>query len=188
MELEGRAEMVQKNGWFKDPGNVLLMTYILILLFLFVLVSLGGSEAAEVLRTGETMSKDEVRGGELLLPVGDDQNRFVKSPLLSQDVQIAINGIVARVKVKQQFANLSDKWVEAVYVFPLPDESAVDRLRMKVGDRIIVGEIREKEEARAVYEKAKKEGKKARFLSATGQTFLRRIWPILDRKKALKSK
>ena len=51
--------------------------------------------------------------------------------------------------VRQRFVNSSDQWQEAVYVFPLPDESAVDQLRMKIGERIIEGEIKEKVEAQS---------------------------------------
>lgn len=61
--------------------------------------------------------------------------------------------------------NNTDQWQEAVYVFPLPDEAAVDHLTMRIGERIIVGEIKERKEARRIYEKAKQEGKKASLLS-----------------------
>jgi Ca-activated chloride channel family protein len=48
-----------------------------------------------------------------------------------------------------------------VYVFPLPETAAVDRLRMVVGERVIEGQVREKEEARQVYETARREGVRA---------------------------
>ncbi len=43
---------------------------------------------------------------------------------------------------------------EAVYVFPLPEGAAVDRMRLTVGDRVIEAEIRERGEAKKVYKKA----------------------------------
>lgn len=46
-------------------------------------------------------------------------------------------------------------------MFPLPDTAAVDHLRMKVGDRTITGEIRERAEAKRRYDQAKQEGTRA---------------------------
>ena len=46
--------------------------------------------------------------------------------------------------------------MEGIYLFPLPDKSAVDHLKMKIGDRYIEGEIQEKVEAEKTYQKAKK--------------------------------
>lgn len=73
--------------------------------------------------------------------------------------------MTARTIVRQRFLNSSEEWQEAIYVFPLPDESAVDRLRMRVGERVIEGVVREKIEARKIYEQAKEQGKKASLLS-----------------------
>src|SRR5689334_294093 len=58
-------------------------------------------------------------------------------PLKHTDVKADVAGFVARVTVKQSFQNPSKEKVEAVYVFPLPDDSAVDRMVMTVGDRKI---------------------------------------------------
>src|SRR5690606_34012765 len=76
-------------------------------------------------------------------------------------IQIRVSGPVARTVVSQEFRNDGAKWVEGIYVFPLPDTAAVDRLRLRIGERFIEGEIREKEEARAEYEKARQDGKRA---------------------------
>ena len=77
-----------------------------------------------------------------------------------------VTGLVARVHVRQEFRNDGAEWVEGVYVFPLPDEAAVDQLRMTIGERIIEGEIREKAEAKKEYEQAKAEGKKASLVTS----------------------
>ena len=63
------------------------------------------------------------------------------------DVDITVTGIIARTTVKQHFTNDSPDWVEALYVFPLPDESAVDHLEMRLNDRVIIGKIQKKEQA-----------------------------------------
>lgn len=85
---------------------------------------------------------------------------YVTATLLNTEVNIDVNGLVARVSVRQEFRNDGQEWVEGVYVFPLPDKAAVDHMRMHIGDRFIEGEIREKEQARKEYEAAKSAGKK----------------------------
>ncbi len=85
---------------------------------------------------------------------------YVTATLLNTDVNITVNGLVARVSVMQEFKNDGAEWVEGTYVFPLPDKAAVDHMRLYIGDRYIEGEIQEKEQARKAYEQAKQAGKK----------------------------
>ncbi|MEO8164710.1 MAG: VIT domain-containing protein, partial [Betaproteobacteria bacterium] len=87
--------------------------------------------------------------------------RLIRSPALSTDVRISVSGMVARTLVAQQFKNDSPDWVEGTYVFPLPENAAVDRLRMQVGERLIEGQIRERAQARAEYEAARDRGSRA---------------------------
>ena len=89
----------------------------------------------------------------------------VEAPLLHTEVAMEINAMIARVKVRQRFRNPGDAWAEGVYAFPLPHGAAVDRLRMRIGERVIEGEIREKAEARRVYVEAKRQGKRASLLT-----------------------
>ena len=100
---------------------------------------------------------DEVQSGSLLMRMAEG---YVTATLLDTDVSIHVNGLVARVSVMQEFRNSGSEWVEGVYVFPLPDEAAVDHMRLYVGERFIEGEIREKEQARKEYEQAKQQGRK----------------------------
>jgi Ca-activated chloride channel homolog len=79
----------------------------------------------------------------------------------STQIRAQVTGNVARVHVSQKFENPSDDWVEGLYVFPLSAGAAVDELQMLVGERRIRGEIQRKEEARATFERAKSEGRRA---------------------------
>ncbi|HEX2198798.1 MAG TPA: marine proteobacterial sortase target protein [Burkholderiales bacterium] len=88
----------------------------------------------------------------------------VVAPLVSTDVTIRIAGPVARARVVQSFRNPESDWYEGVYVFPLPESGAVDRLRMQVGERVIEGEIRERGAARATYAEARAAGQHAALL------------------------
>ncbi len=100
---------------------------------------------------------DEMQSGSLMLRM---QSGYVSAALLNTDVQMDISGLVARVAVRQEFENTSSEWLEGVYVFPLPDEAAVDQMRLRIGERFIEGEIQEKEHAKKTYEQAKRAGKK----------------------------
>lgn len=87
-----------------------------------------------------------------------------KCPLKHTDVKAEISGFVSRVKVIQQFQNPFPEKIEAVYTFPLSESGAVDEMLMKVGNRTIRGEIKKREEAREIYERAKAQGHTASLL------------------------
>ena len=88
----------------------------------------------------------------------------VAAPLLSTDVTIHVAGPVARARVVQTFRNTQNDWYEGVYVFPLPENGAVDRLHLRVGERVIEGETKERGAARAVYGEARATGRRAALL------------------------
>lgn len=85
-------------------------------------------------------------------------------PLKHTEVKAKIVGNISRVEVKQTFENPYTKPLEAIYVFPLPDEAAVDQMEIKIGDRLIKGNIKKKEEAQEIYQQAKKQGRTAGLL------------------------
>jgi hypothetical protein len=86
---------------------------------------------------------------------------WAMAPNLATEASFRVAGVVARATVRQRFQYATDGWVEGVYVFPLPENAAVDHLLMKVGEREIEGQIREREQAKAEYQQAKSEVKKA---------------------------
>ncbi|MDH5640261.1 MAG: marine proteobacterial sortase target protein [Nitrospira sp.] len=117
------------------------------------------------LRTNSTptMGLNEVTEGVLLFKT-NQPGQYIPAPVLKTDVQITVTGVIARARVTQEFTNpgtTAGDWLEGIYVFPLPDSAAVDHLRMTVGERTIIGEIKERAEAKRVYEQAKQEGKRA---------------------------
>jgi Ca-activated chloride channel family protein len=147
----------RKNKIILDPGNTLLVLYVgFVLFFVFLAMVVDGNAS---------ITPSEIRQGELLFVDANETGKYVPAPHLSQNVEIYVSAMTGRTKLNQRFVNDTGTWQEAIYVFPLPDESAVDTLRMKIGERVIVGEIKEKEEARKVYEKARSEGKKASLLA-----------------------
>ena len=85
-------------------------------------------------------------------------------PLKHTGVDATISGTLARVTVTQQFHNPFTDKIEAVYVFPLHQDSAVDDMTMTVGGRVVKGVIKERGEAKRIYEQAKQQGKVASLL------------------------
>lgn len=94
----------------------------------------------------------------------DSKGEKLGFPLKYTAVTAKVTGNLSRVEVSQSFENPFDKSLEAVYVFPLPDEAAVDEMEIKIGEIIIKGNIKKREEAVAIYEQAKKQGHTAGLL------------------------
>jgi Ca-activated chloride channel family protein len=106
---------------------------------------------------------EETPGGELVISNDRGETPGV-CPLQHTDVQADIAGYVGRTRVRQSFVNPTKEKIEAVYVFPLPDDAAVDAMTMIIGARRIRGQIKPREAARKTYEDAKAQGKVASLL------------------------
>jgi Ca-activated chloride channel family protein len=127
-------------------------------------VALASAEvhvAAVMLLAGRAHASPEP--GILLLRTVDGREAPA-APLLSTDVTFRVSGMVARARVVQAFRNASENWVEGVYVFPLPENAAVDRLQLRVGERLVEGEIREREAAKRDYEHARAAGRRTALM------------------------
>ena len=105
----------------------------------------------------ETAAADEPVWG---LQLDSDSGTYTELAI-DTEIQLDITGLVARVEITQRFNNRSSQWAEGLYRFPLPEGAAVDRMRVEVGDRILEGEIQEKESARRTYQKARDSGRTA---------------------------
>ena len=109
------------------------------------------------------VTPNDMTAGSLLLK-SNEAGKYIAAPAVASDYTVNISGPTGRTVVTQQFYNPSESWVEGVYVFPLPDNSAVDTLKIVSGTRVIVGEVKEKQEAKAIYEEAKNKGEAAALL------------------------
>jgi Ca-activated chloride channel family protein len=85
-------------------------------------------------------------------------------PLLSTTAEVNIAGMTALTELKQVYKNDGKKTLEAVYVFPLGTKTAINAMRMKIGNRVIEAEIHKTEDARQIYNDAKNAGKTASLL------------------------
>ncbi len=109
------------------------------------------------------VTPNDMQSGGLLLK-SSEAGKYLEAPRVATDFTVIVSGPTARTIVTQQFSNPSDGWVEGVYVFPLPENSAVDSLKIVSGTRVIVGEVKEKQEAKVIYETAKENGEAASLL------------------------
>jgi len=124
--------------------------FVPILLLAILGWNLLSAETAVTAGPGETSGSLQIlgKGGALL----------GNCPLKHTEVRGAISGFIARVEVTQTFENSSGRKIEAVYAFPLPENAGVDDMTIQVGNRTVRGIIKQRDEARAIYENAKQTG------------------------------
>lgn len=115
-------------------------------LFLLCLTLVAGPILAS--ESGLWLERDTSAGREQALAV-------------ATEVDIQVTGMLAMVEVRQQFFNQTGDWAEGVYRFPLPDRGAVEQLQIRLSERLIEGEIQERESARETYEAARERGQVA---------------------------
>jgi Ca-activated chloride channel family protein len=120
------------------------------ILFATALISLAWSEDQ-----AEVTFREEPQVTQGSLRATDEEGNVLEFPLRHTSVYAEITGFLAQVEVKQHFHNPYDEKIEAVYVFPLPENSAVNEMIMVVGERNIYGEIHKRKEARYIYEQAR---------------------------------
>ncbi len=123
--------------------------------------------AASLLPNGKRLQANPQQGATtagVLMAVDKSGKEFAVCPLKRTEVRAEITGFLSRVTVTQNFENPLAERIEAVYTFPLPQHAAVDDMTMHVGDRVIKGKIKTREEARAIYDAARHAGRTASLL------------------------
>ena len=133
---------------------------VMLVAFLALLVSFGASWSATT-EQASLLQPGDPRSGSLLLK---EDGAYTEAIRLGTDIDITVSGPTLRARVTQVFRNLTKDWVEATYVYPLATNGAVDTLKMVVGDRVIVGDIKERQQARVIYEEARRAGQKAALI------------------------
>ncbi len=110
---------------------------------------------------------DEVPGcGAMLCRIPDaPAEKHLPMPLKHTSVSTRISAYIASVNVTQQFHNPYDGKIEAIYVFPLPANAAINGFVMTIGERRIRGILREREQAEQIYSEARAQGYVASLLT-----------------------
>jgi len=88
----------------------------------------------------------------------EDGKTTIEFPLAHTSVLADVTGNIARVEVTQLYQNPTAQRLEAVYQFPLPENAAVTDMMFRIGKRVVISEVKKRQEARATYERAKAEG------------------------------
>jgi len=96
--------------------------------------------------------------------VNTDDPDLDRMPLKSTSVDVNVSGVIANVVVSQVYKNEGKKPLEAIYVFPASTRAAVYGMKMTIGERTIIANIKKREEARQEYEAAKNAGQSASLL------------------------
>lgn len=124
-----------------------------------LLLGFAGATPAQTADRGPAAVRlDQVGAGELLWR---SERGLVPLPVVDLTAELTVSGIMVRGRITQRFDNPTAEVIEVVYAYPLPDGAAVDHMELRVGDRRIVSEIREREAARETYEQARSSGRKA---------------------------
>jgi Ca-activated chloride channel family protein len=127
-----------------------------------LLLLLVGAAGADTVKPGS---------GELLVHDRNGATRELAS--LDTTVDFQVSGLVAEVAVHQRFRNDSGAWLEGEYLLPLPVGAAVYAMSLHIGERTIIGEVREKQAARQVFAQARDSGHKAALVEADGDNLFR---------------
>ncbi|MEL6869976.1 MAG: marine proteobacterial sortase target protein [Pseudomonadota bacterium] len=154
-----RKAQIILRPWCRDPRRVR---------FVQALRRAAGLVAACVvmasgLHSRTALAQNDAHAGQLTMTLAGDGSR-VDAIRLNTVFDVSVSGHVARTRLRQSFRNATDQWAEAVYLFPLPDEAAVDHLTLKVGEQLIVGEIQRKQQALQTYREARDKGQKTALL------------------------
>jgi Ca-activated chloride channel family protein len=101
------------------------------------------------------------------------QGEWTAAVALESSIDIQVRGLLVETLVTQRFINDSEQWIEGRYLLPLPEDAAVDSLRLRVGQRLIEGEIQEKAKAQATYQRAAASGQRAALVEASRPNLFR---------------
>lgn len=115
----------------------------------------------------EAIHPNNSSSGQLFLDTKDLPNSidgdvsYQNAILLRSAANIEINGLIANVTIVQSFTNQSELTTNGVYAFPLPENAAVNYMKINIGERTIEGKITEKYKAKKLFAQAKRQGRKA---------------------------
>ena len=115
-----------------------------------------------VLVSAVFLEDDRTLAPYFFIPGGDESADPL--PLKSTDVDVRISGVIAEVRLVQEYQNLGASVIEAVYTFPLSTRAAVHGMKMIIGERVLIARVQEKSKARKIYQQAKEEGKTTSLL------------------------
>lgn len=95
-------------------------------------------------------------------------------------VNVVIEDGYAITEVDQTFANPHDQELEAIYTFPVPAKASVGEFTYWIDDKPVTGEVMRKQQARALYEQQKSQGRRTALTEQDEyRSFDSRVYPVL---------
>ncbi|MCU0552756.1 MAG: protein kinase [Leptolyngbya sp. Prado105] len=159
-DLRSKPRKFKKRYVLAGVGGLTLVSAIAAIFGLRMVVApIARMVSPDMVSTNGTVVPPAIAG--LYSTKSGEQKSF---PLQHTEVMARVTGNVSRVEVTQTFSNPYQTPLEAVYTFPLPDEAAVDDMEIRVGNRIIRGLIKQRQEAQKMFDEAKQQGKTAGLL------------------------
>ncbi len=124
----------------------------------------------------EGTSNDESLGSLIVnLPDGGNQPLAVGY----HKVNVEIRDQIARTTIEESFVNHTDKQLEGVFYFPLPQGASISDFGMWIGNNLVEADVVEKQRAREIYETILREKRDPGLLEWTGgNIFKARVFPI----------
>lgn len=151
----GQIGLADAGSFSRYLRMLVLLNAALVIILTLVLIS---PARASTQMEPVTLDSDGQAGLWMATP---DPDFVYQAPTVETNVDIEIHGLIVRTHVTQTFQNPGSYWTEAIYVYPLPEDAAVDRLRMTVGERVVAGRIDTREAARQAYQEALQGGRQA---------------------------
>ncbi len=129
-----------------------------------VVVAVMASAALLAWSPANAFDSDAAKAESPYFQVDSNDPSTDRLPLKSTSVDVHIAGVIADVTVTQHYRNEGQRAIEARYVFPGSTSAAIYAMHVRLGERLLIAQIREKQKARIEYETAKKEGKTSALL------------------------
>ncbi|MBN2039333.1 MAG: VWA domain-containing protein [Spirochaetes bacterium] len=106
--------------------------------------------------------------------------------IMDHSVNVTINNGFAITRVTQTFFNPNDRDLEAIYSFPLPKSASLSEVTITIGEKIIEGEVVEKDKAKKVYEEERDKGNESGMAEKNSyQDFRFYVSPVKANDKAV---
>ena len=93
-----------------------------------------------------------------------------KVPLESIKIEASVSGFTGHVTSTLQYTNNEENPIEAIYVFPIDEQAAVCGFQATIDGRTIIAEVREKQEAKDIYDDAISSGHGAYLLEESDES------------------
>lgn len=100
--------------------------------------------------------------GGLIVRIGAEEQPL---PLVEVKVRATLTGCVSRTVVEQRYRNTLSRPLEAVHLFPLPEDGAVVEAELRCGELVVRAECRKREDAQQAYDTARSAGHRAALLT-----------------------